>query len=132
MRGLKASFSFGMPDEVEAAAGGGESRRFSVNIMILPNLVILSIRTSCMFRHRQIWFARKLGMDLGELEDILVEGTDRNSLKFAEERIKPGLDDKILTSWNGLMIRSMAMGYQVLGDERYREAAERGCEIHPI
>ena len=46
-----------------------------------------------------------------------------------ERRIKPGLDDKILTSWNGLMIRSMAMGYQILGDERYREAAEKSMRF---
>ena len=73
-------------------------------------------------------FAKKLSMDLGELEDILAEGK-RKLFEVREERIKPGLDDKILTSWNGLMIRSMAMGYQILGDERYREAAEKSAKF---
>jgi hypothetical protein len=40
------------------------------------------------------------------------------------KRVRPGLDDKVLTSWNGLMIRSFALGYDVTGEERYREAAE--------
>jgi uncharacterized protein YyaL (SSP411 family)/aryl-alcohol dehydrogenase-like predicted oxidoreductase len=46
-----------------------------------------------------------------------------------ERRVKPGLDDKILTSWNGLMIGALAEGYRVLGDVRYLEAAERAAEF---
>ena len=47
-----------------------------------------------------------------------------------EERSKvPPLhkDDKILTSWNGLMIAAMAKGYQVLDDPRYLEAARKAA-----
>ena len=73
-------------------------------------------------------FAKKLSMDLGELEEILAEGRQK-LFAIRETRIKPGLDDKILTSWNGLMIRSMALGYQILGDERYREAAEKSARF---
>ena len=73
-------------------------------------------------------FARKLRMDLQALETILAEGKEK-LFEVREKRIKPGLDDKILTSWNGLMIRSMAMGYQILGDERYREAAEKSANF---
>ena len=73
-------------------------------------------------------FARKLRMDLQALETILAEDKEK-LFEVREKRIKPGLDDKILTSWNGLMIRSMAMGYQILGDERYREAAEKSANF---
>jgi uncharacterized protein YyaL (SSP411 family) len=45
------------------------------------------------------------------------------------KRVRPGLDDKILTAWNGFMISAMAHGYQVLGDDRYREAAERAARF---
>ena len=72
--------------------------------------------------------ARKLSMELDELEDILAEGRQK-LFEVRERRIKPGLDDKILTSWNGLMIRSMAIGYQILGDERYREAAVKSARF---
>jgi uncharacterized protein YyaL (SSP411 family) len=37
------------------------------------------------------------------------------------------LDDKILTSWNGLMISAFARAYQVLGDEEYLHAAEKAA-----
>jgi uncharacterized protein YyaL (SSP411 family) len=45
------------------------------------------------------------------------------------ERPRPHLDDKILTSWNGLMISSLSRAYQVLGEDRYLEAAEKAAEF---
>lgn len=42
-----------------------------------------------------------------------------------EKRVKPGLDDKILTSWNGLMLSAFSLAYQVLGDETYLKTAEK-------
>ena len=40
-------------------------------------------------------------------------------------RIRPHLDDKILASWNGLMLGAMARAYVVLGETKYRAAAEK-------
>ncbi len=45
------------------------------------------------------------------------------------KRTPPHLDDKILTGWNGLMIASMAKGYQVLGNERYLSAAQAAARF---
>ncbi|MBI4224684.1 MAG: thioredoxin domain-containing protein, partial [Deltaproteobacteria bacterium] len=41
----------------------------------------------------------------------------------------PAKDDKILTSWNGLMIAALAKGYQVLGDEKYLKAAQASARF---
>jgi len=43
--------------------------------------------------------------------------------KARDERVRPGLDDKILSDWNGLMIAAMARGYRVLGDVEYLDSA---------
>ena len=42
-------------------------------------------------------------------------------------RVRPHLDDKVLTAWNGLMISAFAKGAQVLGDERYLQAAKKSA-----
>jgi len=41
------------------------------------------------------------------------------------KRIRPHLDDKILASWNGLMLGAMARAGIVLGEEKYLAAARR-------
>ncbi|HKJ65093.1 MAG TPA: thioredoxin domain-containing protein, partial [Desulfopila sp.] len=41
-----------------------------------------------------------------------------------EQRIRPFLDDKILTSWNGLMLSALARAGRILGKSRYLKEAE--------
>ncbi|HEX5418035.1 MAG TPA: thioredoxin domain-containing protein, partial [Chloroflexota bacterium] len=43
------------------------------------------------------------------------------------ERVWPGRDEKILTAWNGLMIRAFARGARILGRDDYRQTAERAA-----
>ena len=45
-----------------------------------------------------------------------------------EQRIHPGLDDKILTSWNGLMIRGMAYAGRQLDKPAYVDSATRAAD----
>ena len=44
------------------------------------------------------------------------------------KRVWPGLDKKLVTSWNGLAITAMALGYRATGDARYLEAANTSAE----
>jgi len=50
-------------------------------------------------------------------------------LTARQKRPYPHLDDKVLVSWNALMVSSFARGYEVLGDARYREAAEEAARF---
>ncbi len=43
----------------------------------------------------------------------------------ATGRVKPGLDDKSITSWNALMCSAYAVAYLAFGDTRYRDIALR-------
>ncbi len=45
------------------------------------------------------------------------------ALKKREERIRPGLDDKILTSWNALMTRGLVDAYRAFGDSKFLQMA---------
>jgi uncharacterized protein len=56
-----------------------------------------------------------------------LERSHRILLGVRSKRVRPGLDDKVLVSWNGMMIGAMARGYRVLGERRYLESAERAA-----
>jgi len=45
------------------------------------------------------------------------------------KRRRPHLDDKILTSWNGMMISTFARAHQILGDEQYLVIAENAARF---
>jgi uncharacterized protein YyaL (SSP411 family) len=46
-------------------------------------------------------------------------------LDAREKRVHPGLDDKIITSWNAMMITGLADAYRAFGEEKYRGAAKK-------
>lgn len=50
-------------------------------------------------------------------------------LQYRSERTELHKDDKILTSWNGLMIAALAKAYKVLEDERYLEYAKKAVNF---
>jgi uncharacterized protein YyaL (SSP411 family) len=49
-------------------------------------------------------------------------------LAARDKRPGPALDDKVLTSWNALMIAAYAEGARVFKDDRYRLAAEKAAD----
>jgi uncharacterized protein len=49
--------------------------------------------------------------------------------RVRRKRVKPHRDEKIITSWNGLMLSALCLGTQVLGDKIYYEAADRGAQF---
>ena len=73
-------------------------------------------------------FAEEEGIGEEELLDILQRARAK-LFDAREQRIKPGLDDKILTSWNGLMIGSMALAGRVLDRAAYVEEAKKAADF---
>jgi len=71
--------------------------------------------------------ATELGISPEEAERVLTNAR-RKMLDARSKRIRPHLDDKVLTSWNGLMISAFARGGQVLGNEAFVETAARAAD----
>ena len=65
--------------------------------------------------------AAELRNDISRAREILYEARAR--------RVWPGRDDKILCSWNGLMLRAVAEAARVFGREDYRTLATRNGEF---
>jgi len=68
--------------------------------------------------------ARRLGIKLDEVAPRIE--TIRGALLAARnQRVRPGRDEKIIASWNGMMIRPMAEAGVVFRDPAFTEAAVR-------
>lgn len=64
----------------------------------------------------------------GRTEDqvrCILEEAEHKLLHARSKRVRPGTDDKILTSWNALAVTALAKGYRVSGKLAYLDAAEK-------
>ena len=68
-----------------------------------------------------------VAFQFGKTENVVNDIIKNSSEKLFAERLKriaPGKDEKILTSWNGLMISAFAKGYRISGQESFLDAAK--------
>jgi uncharacterized protein YyaL (SSP411 family) len=73
-------------------------------------------------------FAEREKIGLPYLEESLRIGRE-TLFRARKERVHPLIDDKIITSWNGLMIAALAKGCQALQDPDYSRAASRAADF---
>lgn len=124
--GQEGKFHVWTPQEVETILGPETAQKYcsvygittkgNFEGQTIPNLLQGTIR--------------KLAQESSLTEEDIIKSLEpaRQALFAArEKRIHPHKDDKILTSWNGLMIAALAKGAQVLGDKAYLKAAEKAA-----
>ena len=68
------------------------------------------------------------GLPREHVADVLAAATQK-LLAAREQRPRPHRDEKVLASWNALMISGLARAYQLLDEKRYHEAARRGADF---
>src|SRR5574337_1109610 len=125
--GEEGKFYVWTPAEIEAILGGEEARIFCAYYDItesgnwegksIPNI-----------RRTAAQVAAKLGISVEELQTSL-DRARPTVYEARRKRVPPGLDDKILTAWTGMMISAMAEGCRVLGERRYLNAAVRAADF---
>jgi len=121
-------------DELEKLLGEEESRIFSAAYSVKKNGNFSSHETyhqglNILHIQRDLAVvAKDFAMKEAEFESKLQSIKDK-LIKVRDQRVRPGLDDKIITSWNGLMISGFARGFQVLGDKKYLQAAEEAASF---
>ncbi len=125
--GVEGKFFVWRPDEVEAVLGAKDTGLFcrfydvtepgnfeGQNILRIPKGPKL--------------FCEEEDIDQESLLESLARGRQHLFVVRAK-RVNPGRDEKILTSWNGLMIGSMAMAGRVTEEESYLEAARKAADF---
>jgi len=125
--GVEGKFFVWTPEEVRAVAGEEAGRAFCAYYDVAPGgnwegHSILNVPREA------DEVARESGLSAGRLEAVLAEARPR-LLAHRGNRVHPGLDDKVLTSWNGLMISAFARGHQILDQPRYLEAARSAARF---
>jgi uncharacterized protein YyaL (SSP411 family)/aryl-alcohol dehydrogenase-like predicted oxidoreductase len=126
--GVEGKFFVWTPAEVQAVLQNAEdTRRFCA---------CYDITDQGNWEHRSIpnrlrpieAVAKELNLTLDEL----YETTHRVRpllYRARQERVPPGLDDKIITAWNGMMISAMAEAGRVLGISRYIDGARKAADF---
>lgn len=70
----------------------------------------------------------QLGIDEEILESKIISAKAK-VLEARSKRVRPGLDDKILASWNGLMLKAYADAYRVFAEPRFLEKGQKNAEF---
>jgi uncharacterized protein len=78
-------------------------------------------------------FAREQGLHPSAFKTILKPARAK-MLKARKKRVRPALDNKILTSWNALMMKGFADAYRIFGKQEYLDAAMKNADflIHGV
>ena len=72
--------------------------------------------------------AFKFGKSESETQNIISKCSDK-LLEVRDKREQPGKDDKIITSWNGLMISAFLSGYRITDDSKYFDMAKKSIDF---
>ena len=133
--GIEGKFFVWTPAEVESVLGAEDAAAFCAVYAVTdegnfedPHHPEFGRRTVLSRPEPLETVATRLGRTAEELGAALPAWRER-LLAERSKRIPPGLDDKVLTSWNGLAISAFAEAGRVLGEPRYVAAAERTAAV---
>jgi uncharacterized protein YyaL (SSP411 family) len=110
--GIEGKYFLWTPTEVQAELGW-DATRF---------LVAYGVEPGGNFEGKSILEFRG---DEGERDAL--SGARRKLLRAREARVPPSRDEKVITSWNGLMLAAFAEAARVLERDDYRAVAERNA-----
>jgi uncharacterized protein YyaL (SSP411 family) len=79
-------------------------------------------------REEDAELAEKLGLTVDELTSR-INASRQKVLNDRGKRVRPGLDNKILASWNGLMLKGLCEAYRAFNKPEYLELALKNAEF---
>jgi uncharacterized protein YyaL (SSP411 family) len=126
--GEEGKFYVWTPQEIQAVLGEVKAARFCY-VYDVPEAGNFEHGKSILNLPKTIAQCASLrGWDMAELEAELAESRAK-LLAVRDRRVRPGKDDKILVSWNALMIDAMARAAGILDEPKYLHAATRAADF---
>ena len=122
--GVEGKFYVWTPAEVRAALPRADAERALAFWQITPGGNFENGASIPNSPDRQEAVAKRLGITEAELRESL-ERARAKLLEARSRRVRPLRDDKVLTSWNALMISALAKAGRAFGEPRHLEAAAR-------
>lgn len=126
--GKEGKFYVWTRDEIEEILGKVEGAAFSAYHGVTPHGNFEEGKSVLTIASTLEKVSDLYGIPIPDLKTLLEKGREK-LLISRETRIKPGRDEKILTSWNGLMISSLVDGFKVTGDDAYLHAAREAAHF---
>ncbi len=126
--GVEGKFYVWTPAEIKKVLGEREGAIYCRLYDITPEGNFEGYSIPNLSRETPESAAARCGMAPEELA-ALAEALRKKLFAAREKRVHPFKDDKILTSWNGLMIAALARGAAVFHEPAYRRAADRAVNF---
>lgn len=73
-------------------------------------------------------FAEQQGLDLQQLKDTLRQ-CRKTLLTERQKRVAPGIDEKVLLDWNGLLISGLCKAHRSTGNNAYKDRAVKAVQF---
>jgi hypothetical protein len=116
------------PDEIAAIAGNDHSKLINELFGVTAEGNFEGGRSILHMNGSIERVASKHGLEPGTARSIVTEEKSK-LLATRQKRARPAVDDKVLSSWNGLAISAFAYAYQVTGEQRYLDGARGAADF---
>ena len=126
--GVEGKFYSFTKDEIKTILGDDEAL-FSIFYQVTDEGNWIEEGTNVFNRKfENVDLALQLGISVTELESKITLAKSK-LLHARSSRIRPGLDNKILASWNGLMLKAYSDAYRVFGEAKFLEIAKGSADF---
>ena len=125
--GIEGKFFVWRPEEVQAVLGESDGALFNLHYGVTKQgnfegscILFVADGTSAALE--------KSGLDQQQFE-VFLEECRQKLLDHRERRVKPERDDKVLTAWNGLMLKAFAEAASILEEPVYASVATKNADF---
>ena len=120
--GEEGRFFVWSPDQLEDVLGRELGRKAAAYFDVTPEGNFENGQSALWLPRSDDVVAAELGLSVDALHAAMAQ-VRVQLLAARSQRVRPMTDDKVLVSWNGLMLSALAYAHQVLDDARYLAAA---------